>query len=67
MGVFFVAGGGLFVFIGVNALAGSKARRLPIASEQPPATPAGGRKVVALMWLALGAGFIAAAFLHLAP
>jgi hypothetical protein len=76
LGAVVIVLGGLFVFIGANALVGpaerggeGETRRRPVAgvgsSGAPPSRRA--RTVVAAMWVVLGALFLVAAFTHQVP
>lgn len=76
LGAVVVVLGGLFVFIGANALVGpserggdGETRRHPVAGVGGSGAPLSrrGRTVVAAMWVVLGALFLVAAFTHQVP
>ncbi|HUC37046.1 MAG TPA: hypothetical protein VMR97_07980 [Acidimicrobiales bacterium] len=67
LGVLVVLLGGVFVFLGLNALGTAPRRdRGPESGGSPPASLRA-RRAAGVFWLVWGCGFIAAAFFHLVP
>jgi hypothetical protein len=76
LGAVVIVLGGLFVFIGANALVGPAERGGVGESRHHPVARVGGsgtrpsrrgRVIVAAMWVVLGALFLVAAFTHQVP